>query len=314
MLLVWMATALAAPCPDLSQVTEEAWAAFNDAELQEAKDHLKRGVDSLACQERAVSTDELLGLFRLDGLVSLAQEDRKGAVYATIRLVTIDPDALPGEELGPEFADLHQTWADRLSESVVSITVQGLGEAWVDGRVLTQDVPHAVVAGEHLLQVYDDAGWHSTVQELAEDTVLITGEGLEVVPLAELEPEPPENGDILDPELPPPRQRRHRSSMLIAGGIGVAGGAGLLAYGFIEERAFKSRDYDADTYGGCVQDDECYDLAREREIRNDASTIRALYATGYVLTGIGVAVLGTELFILPAPSGSGGGLGIRVKW
>ncbi|MBW2254741.1 MAG: hypothetical protein JRI25_09120 [Deltaproteobacteria bacterium] len=311
MLLLWMATALAAPCPDLTEVAEEAWAAFNDAELQEAKGHLKRAADSLTCQERVVVTEELLRLFRLDGLVSLAQEDRKGAVYATIRIVTIDPDAAPSKELGPELAELHQTWADRLGESTISVSVRGLGEAWVDGRVLTQDVPFQVIAGEHLIQVYDDAGWHAAVRELSEDTVLVTGQGLEVVSLDALEPDPPE---LPIPELPPPSTRRHRTSMLLTGSIGVAGGAGVLGYGWSQERAFKRRDYDAPSYGGCAAGESCYDLAREKEIRNDASTVRALYATGYVLTGIGAVVLGTELFFLPAPSGSGAGLGIRVKW
>jgi len=313
MLLLWLATALAAPCPDLTEVADEAWAAFNDAELQEAKADLKRATDSLTCQERVVTTEELLGLFRLDGLVSLAQEDRKGAMYATIRVVTIDPAAVPGEELGPELAELHQTWADRLSESTVTVTVQGLGEAWVDGRVLTQDVPFQVVAGEHLIQAYDDTGWHAAVQELSEDVVLMTGRGLEVVPLADLQPAPPE-GEVGLPEPPVPGPRRHRVGMFVVGGIGLAGGAGLLGYGGIQERAFKDRAYDDTSYGGCAIGEACYGLAREKEIRNDAATIRAFYAAGYVVTGIGVAILGTELFLLPAPSGSGGELGVRGKW
>lgn len=307
MLVLLIANALAAPCPDVAVVVDEAWAAFDDAELQLAKEHLGRAVESLSCQERVVETDELIGMFRLDGLVSLAQEDRRGAVYASIRVVTIDPSAVPGEELGPDLAEMHATWAERLSETQVEVQVDGLGDAWVDGRPVLEDAPLTLVAGEHLVQARDATGWHSRVVEISEDTQLAIGTGLELLPVVRL-PDPPPD---LDPE---PGGFNRRTPMLIGGGIGVAGGIGSVVWAFSREQSFHDDPYDAPSYGSCNLADPCYADEREKQIRGDASAIRALYATGYILTGVGVAVIGTELFILPDPVGGGGSVTLRVKW
>lgn len=315
MLLWWLATALAAPCPDVAEEVDAAWAAFDDAELVLAEERVDGAVEHLTCQERLVTTEELLELFRLDGLIALAQEDRKGAVYATIRMVTIDPTAAPGAELGPEIGELHDSWATRLEETRVSVYVEGDGEAWIDGRPVGRvGTPTTVVAGEHLVQAHDGAGWHAVVREIAEDTRVSVGAGLDLVGLGETVP------DVV-PVAPEPKTpkgstftRPHRASLLVVGGVGIAAGVGSLAWAFSREAKFADDPFTPPSFGDCDQGEECYALEREKAIRAEVSAIRALYATGYVLTGLGVAVLGVELFVLPEPARGGGWVGVRVQW
>ena len=52
----------------------------------------------------------------------------------------------------------------------------------------------------------------------------------------------------------------------------------------------------------------CWATAREERIRQDAASVRALYLAGYIAGGLGVAVAGTELFLLPSPTSGGGSL------
>lgn len=317
MLLLWFASALAAPCPDVSELLDDAWAAFDDAELVHSGEHLQRAVESLGCAERVVTKEELLELYRLQGLIALAREDKEGAVYATIRMVTIDPDAPPAPELGPEIAEMHETWSGRLSTRV-SLSVVGSGEAWVDGTPIGgSDDPRVVVAGEHLIQARDDAGWHGVVREIGEDTRVLVGDGLVLEGLGTTtlpQPEPDGPPVILDPIKPPgPFQRKHRTSLLVGGGAGVAAGVGLVVGGFALEQQFKDDPYLDPAYNGCARTEPCYEAEREKAIRADAAVIRALYTSGYIVGGLGVVVLGMEVFLLPEPSG-GGSVRLRGTW
>lgn len=308
MLVFWLTTALAAPCPDFPEVVDRAWTAFNDAELERAQARIAEASSSLACQERVVATEELLGLYRLDSLVSLAQMDREGAVYATIRQVTIDPEAAPGPELGPVIADLHATWADRLRETTVQVVLDRAGEAWVDGRPIPPDEPLEVIAGEHLVQVSGPTGWRSGVHDISEP-VAVTGEAeIELVPHVVAPPPVPE-----EPPLPV-GPRPLRRGLVIAGALGVAAGSGALAYGYTREVRFKNDGYQRDAFGDCSRDDACYGDERARAIRHDAAVVRGIYATGYALTGAGIVLLGTELFLLPDPARGGGSVRLRVAW
>jgi len=314
MLWWWFATALAAPCPDVAEDVAAAWAAFNDAELATAEQRVDEAVDHLTCQERIITTDELLELYRLDALIALAQEDRKGAVYATIRMVTIEPTAAPGEELGPEIAELHESWAVRLSETRVSIYVEGEGDAWIDGHPMGgPSGPTTVVAGEHLVQAHDAAGWHAVVREIGEDTRASVGEGLDLVGLGETLPEPVP----VEPDPPEKRStfnRPHRVGLLVGGGVAVVAGGTAIAWAFSREAKFNAATFTPPSFGDCDQGEECYPLEREKAIRSEASLIRAVYGTGYALTGVGIALLGVELFILPAPARGGGSFAVRVQW
>ena len=99
MFWLWIGTALAAPCPELGPAVQEGGDAFYDAEIEVAKEASASAHQAPGCQERVVAIDALLDLFRLDALVALAEGDQRGAVYATIRSVTVAPDADPPTEL-----------------------------------------------------------------------------------------------------------------------------------------------------------------------------------------------------------------------
>jgi len=271
-----------------------------------------------------LSTDELLKVYRLQGLIELAREDKQGAIYATIRMVTIDPDAPPSPDLGPEIAQLQQSWAGRLSEAKISLVVTGDGDAWVDGRAIGgSDAPTVAVAGEHLVQAHDAQGWHAVVQELDKNTRVQVGTGLKLVaveagtpppPVPVFTPAPPHPPPPLVPKAPGPFARPHRTSLLVVGGAGVAVGAGALIYGLALEHQFHQDDYLRPAFGDCQRGDPCYPDARAKAIRDDATTIRALYASGYVVGGLGITTLGMELFVLPAPTAGGGSVGLRGTW
>ena len=174
-LLILTPRGFAADCPGVRGQVDAAWDAFYDAELDEAKTIVSDAVQSLDCQSEVVDTATLLELYRVDGLISLTKEDRKGSVYATIRAVTVDPDAGPPADMGPELAALHTDWAQRLSASQVSVRLVDGGEAWLDGREMIPGERVEVVAGEHLIQVRRDEAVVSYVEEITR-IVVVTGE------------------------------------------------------------------------------------------------------------------------------------------
>ncbi len=308
-MLLWFASALAAPCPDVAVQIELAWSAFHDAELAQAEGHLADANTSLTCQQRVVSTEELLELFRLQGLVALARQDPQGSLYATIRTVTIDPTAPPASELGPDIAALHETWTGRLAGTTVVLLREGAGDAWVDGRPVAPDgAGTRVVAGEHLIQARDEAGWHAQIVELADDTRLGVGSGLTLSTIASATPPAVRVVPV------GPFNRPHRTELLVVGGAATAAGIGLLVGGGVRHQQFKRDAYLDAVYGDCARADDCYGLAREQAIRGDARVVRVLYGAGYALGALGVATLGVELFLLPAPMSGGGSLGVRGRW
>lgn len=304
--------AQASDCPDVAQTLRKAWASFDDAELTEALEELDAASESLACQSRLVETREIVELYTLEGLIALAQEDQSLAIYATIRIVTTDPDDKPDESLGPEFAELHHTWSERLSASHVALTWTGDGSAWVDGRPLPVGAPTAVIAGEHLLQVERPDGWIGLSLDVGSDAeVRVEGEQIKLrapdpsgVPTPEPAPSP----------RPSSKHRRHRVGLVVASGLAVAAGAASIAYGFDRDQRFRADPYDADAYGGCALGTACYEAERARRIRTDATIVNGLYGGGYGLTGLGVAALGLELFVLPEPAAGGGSVQVRVHW
>ena len=164
-MLLWLTAApWAVACPDVSDEVEAGWAAFDDAELQQAGGHVKSAYDALDCQKTVVPTRTLLGLYRLDALISMSTADRDGGVYATIRAVTADPESSPPETLGPDLAELHQTWVVRLSGTKAVLEVTGGGDVWVDGQPLPAPRRIEVLEGEHLLQYESGDGFMSVVR------------------------------------------------------------------------------------------------------------------------------------------------------
>lgn len=300
------------PCADVPAQVQVAWDAYNEAELEKAKELLALAYGNLACQRAVVPSEALLALYRLDALVSLTQDDRKSAVYATIRAVAVDhEDAEPPAEYGPELAELYDTWSARLAETLVTIRVTDGGTAWVDGHRLAHGQPLQVVQGEHLLQVEVVGGITSEVRELSTDHAVVTG-----IPLAEPEPEttpePVAKPVVAKPE-PVRERRRHPAGLLVTGGIGTAVGAVALASAWRSESSFHDNRYQAGAYDGCSAGSPCYGKARQAHIDADALTIRMLYVGGYGITGLGAGLLGLGIVGLPVRT-DGRTVSIDLRW
>lgn len=303
MLLWWLVTAFAAPCPDLGSEVDSGWAAYKDAELELAKEHLDLAAASLPCQPTPVTTEQLLRLYRLDAIVSITQSDQKGAVYATIRVVTIDPQAAPSSELGPQLAEMHSIWSERLAENVIRVAYQGDGDAWVDGRKV--EAPWIeVYAGEHLFQFDGPDGWVSSLDEV--DRSLTLG------PAGAAPPPDPEPVVIAGPQSDGRRVRR--TVLLVSGATVATSGVALLVGGTLGEARFAEDPYDAATYNGCGQAEACWEVERANVIRKDAGAIRLLYGLGYGALGLGGAIVGTELLLLPDPVNGGGSLHLSGRF
>jgi len=195
----------------------------------------------------------------------------------------------------------------------VSVYVEGEGDAWIDGHPIAgPGAPTTVVAGEHLVQAHDEAGWHAVVREMSEDTRVSVGSGLDLVGLGEalVEPEPVEP----EPQSRSTFKRPHRVGVIVGGAAGAAAGGVAIAWAFSREAKFNDATFMPPAFGDCEQGEACYEAEREKAIRSEATLIRATYATGYALTGIGIALLGAELFFLPAPAQGGGSVAVRFQW
>ena len=340
MFLLWLLGAVASAqddCPDVRELVDAGWEAYEEAELERARELIVESHESLSCQTRVIGSDELLLLYRLDALVSITMEDNKGAVYATIRAVTLDPEVAPPAEDGPELAELHATWADRLREATATLRVAGSGDVYVDGVRMDETAPLQVLEGEHLVQFEGVDGWVCQVRDVVGDNVIETGRPSEL-PEGPIEPpiEEPDEPPIEEPDEPPieepdepieepvedpdpdpgpdrPR-RRHRVGLLVTGGVIAAAGGGVAGYAFTEELAFKNDDFYPDSFGACQKGQTCYLDARQSAIVEEAERVQLLYGIGYGVAAVGVLVLGTELIILPAPTAGGGSLHLTVDW
>jgi hypothetical protein len=281
-------------CPEIDDLVRQARAAFDDAELDDADERLDLAHQSLGCQRVVVTTEVLIDLYRLAVLVDLARQDREGAVFHTIRAVVTDPSSAPPAELGPQVAELHNTWSSRLSAASFAVSLEGADAGWVDGHPLDAEAPYRVLAGEHLLQWRDVQGFHSEVRDLSSDHRL-RGAGRAV---AELPPEP-----VVEPE---PRVRRGppswRWGVGAAGGAIAAGGGVGLAWFSAREADFLARPYDPANFRD--------DAAREAAIRADASSIRLGYLASYAAIAVGAAGVGVAV----VPGAGGAALAIGGRW
>lgn len=308
--------AWALPCPAVPTLVEQARAAFDDAELDRAEAQIAEAYENLECQSARVPTETLLDLYRMSALVALSRADREGgAVYSTIRAVVVDPTAVPPAELGPQLAELFETWSARLDGKTLSVGLEGSGDAFVDGRPVTAAQPLQVLAGEHLLQWTSADGFRSEIVELKRDYTLV---GVPVPAAATsdvAEPSVSVAGPVAETDGGAAGHSRHRHhpAMFVAAGTAFLAGGGTLAFGRYREGLFNQNPYDASEYGGCAIDtSDCYANARQEAIVADGARVRLLYIAGYATTGVGVALLGTELWVLP--SADGGSLGLRGRW
>lgn len=316
---LWTAAAWATPCPEFAPLVERGWESFYDAELDVTRDHVAAAYGALSCQDAAVGTHTLVDLYCLDALTAVAAGDDKTAVYAVIRAVVADPDSPPPEDLGPQLAELHSIWSDRLREATAWLQVSGGGTVWADGKGVTALQPMELLQGDHLVQYEGPDGWHSTVLAIDQDTTITTGiPGPEPAPI-------PTDDDISEPDseaiavLPEPgpalpayhRGRAVRRTVVLAtGGLAAGGGAVALAVARTRETQFLADPYDRNVFGSCKPWDSCYPDARNQAIVTDAVRIRNLYVLGYAALGVGMLALGTETFVLPGPRG----VSITGRW
>ena len=317
MILLLVASLASAACPDLDERVEAARALFNDAELQAAKQEIAAAYEGLACQGRVITTDELVALFRLDGLVSLTLEDTKGATYATIRSVAANHDSgAPPAEFGPALAEMYATWSERLGGQLLWVRVAGSGLVWIDGREVDGRTFIEVAEGEHLIQVRANATLTSEVLDLRADHVVQTGQpGPGPAPL----PQPASVAAPLPVPVPvpvpvapvptPPDElvlgpRRHPAGFFVGGVLSAGAGGGAMWWASQQEALFLDTIYDAEVYRGCFKGSDCYTDARSQEIRGDADRANIGYAVGYGLSALGVGlVTAGAVGLKPWPNG-----------
>jgi hypothetical protein len=293
LLLTAVAPSWAQDCPKVADAVASALDALDQAELELAKQRIAQGYGSLACQTEVVDTTTLLELYRVDGLIALAQSDPKGMVYATLRAVAASHDAgRPPDRYGPELQESFDTWVERLQQDLVTVTVSDGGTAWVDGRAVDAAHPLQVLEGEHLLQVPEGPGRVSSrIEEIAGDYTLTTGIPLQGPPVPMPDPVSVE---------PSPLTARKRPPALVIGTIASAGIAGLaLVSGFRTEGLFHTSNYDDPRYGGCSQAQRCWETNRTLAIRQDARLANRLYATGYAAAGVTGGLLVVTLVGFP---------------
>lgn len=301
MFLLWSGLALAAPCPNVDGLIDQAWSAFDEAEVELARKRIAQAHDALSCQQDVVEREQLLELYHLDALASVAAEDERAALYAIIRGVTLDPEAMPPEDVGPELFAQHQQWAARLRSDRVEIrSTDDLVSVWVDGQEVVGE-PLPVVVGEHLVQVREDGAWTSRVLELSE------GGGVHGLPIEVQAVKKPSGA----PPAPPKRNKGVRPG-LVAGGVSlIVVGGGLVGVGSVLEKGWKDDPY-LDSYGGCAPEDACWSSARARQIGADARRANAFYLSGYTVAGVGVGLLGVQVGL--SVSDQGGMLRLGGRW
>lgn len=316
-MLLWAIAAAAlgaSPCRDLATIVDDAWVAFDDAEVEGARALLVEAHDSVTCQARVLSTDELVELYRLDALVSLSQEDKPGAVYATIRAVVAAANDAPLEDLGPELQKLHATWLERMEPQQGVVDRVGGGSVYLDGRELADGATLDVIQGEHVVQIHGPDGWRGAVVDIGSAYTVDTGITPPPVfdePLVE-EPSVPVAATSTATTRGSGGSKGRRIALLAASGVVAAGGAMAVGIASGRESTFLDNPYADPEYRGCRFTDDCYSVARADVIRSDALTTNVIYGMGYGLMALGVATAGVELFVLPSPTSTSAT--VRLRW
>jgi hypothetical protein len=293
LLILLHSVASAADCADVVERTAVAFVMYDNAELERARDVIGEAYAGLSCQSAPVPPEVLLALYRLDALVALSQDDKKGVVYATLRAVAVDPvGARPSiEEYGPELAAEYDLWAERLAADQLTVSVEGAGPVWVDGFEVTAGSPRSVVGGEHLLQRTDPSGaFVSEVRELTQDLVVSAG-AVVVAPT-------PAPAPVPVPE-PLPLGRR-RPAWLVAGTVvGYVGSGAAIATAYRSEAMFRQASFLPDGIGSCAAGEACYPRAREELVRSKARTINTAYGLGYGLAVVSSGLLTVVIAGIP---------------
>ena len=272
---------------------EQAWAYFDDAELEEAERLVEEARELRPCQTELVSKETLLRLHHLDALVAITADDREAAQAATIRAVAVDADLEAPAFYGPELVELHDQWRQRLSMARVAVTVRGGGVVYVDGVEVTEARPLRVIPGEHLIQVLEVDLVVSTVSDIERDQIVHTGlpsSGAVQMESWDAPEEPQPEVAAAQESEQTPVARRHGLGWYLSGGALIASGAGVGVWTYQQEKLFLDRRYNAPQYGDCVRSQRCWLAERDQQIFEDARTIDRYYIAGYTLIGAGVGL------------------------
>jgi hypothetical protein len=297
--------AFAQECPDIQTSVDKAYEAFEDAETEQSRVLIAETYQALNCQREMVTSDSLMALYHLDALTALAAEDPQGAVYATIRAISANPEATPPESMGPEIAEMHATWSARLKEARLSLSLtEDASALWIDGHVLEPGQTKVVIEGEHLLQGGFESGFQSSVVEVS---LKLSGEApwkLMVEGLVKAAP-------VVEAEVVVPKRQRTKNpkrgakiGVTLAGVAVALTGGGVLGWGAYQEQQFQGNSYAPDQFDDAT--------SRDQAIRADAAGVNQLYIIGYGLVGLGVATTSVGFFAMPVSNG--GTVGVRGRW
>ena len=303
LLSLLMILASAADCPPLDGSVAEAWALYDDAEIEAAEQKIEEAREQRDCQRVFVKHEQLLELHFLDALLAITLDETEAAQAAIIRAVAVEPvNGSPPDHYWPDLVALYAHWSGVLADARVVVSVRGGGIVYVDGRSASRASPLAILPGEHMIQVAETGLITSIVTNIEEDLVVHTGlpedEGVvfEVVP-----PEDPGPEDTSEPLVtgestlavsnPVIREkRRHPWGWFVAGGGVLASSAGLGFWTWQQEQLFMALPYNASTYGDCRRSQACWASERELAIQKDAGQVRAFYGLSYALAGVGAGL------------------------
>ncbi|MEO0603235.1 MAG: hypothetical protein AAF211_17485 [Myxococcota bacterium] len=303
--------AVAQGCPQIPDLVESAWTAYEIAELDEARDALADAGDALTCQDRLVRRETLREMFLLTAQVALTLDDEVRMATALERAVGIDAraEARPGVPYSPELIELWAQIAGRLRHDRAEVKVTGVGVAYVDGRRADAQNPLSVSRGLHLVQTLESEGFRSEVLLVLGDYVIATPGSTAkpprpILPAPELRPPSTVTVDNTPEPLQPLQRepRRGRTRRIVAGtGAAVAGAvaAFTLASGAVSERSFSESSYNGPVvpFYGVERGQPLYEQARRQIIEFDANNINLLYGIGYASAAVSAGLL--TVAILP---------------
>ena len=149
-----------------------AWAAFNDAEIDQAKRMLGEAEAQLFTATVPLTADELGTLYQTRGMVYMVSGDAARASAAIAQSLIVDPGAEPLRALGPDFAKVHKSMAKVGLVQNVRVKIEGQGNALISGIAISPNSYVDVPAGAHLIQRQVGDSWTSEMIYISEGYTL----------------------------------------------------------------------------------------------------------------------------------------------
>jgi len=272
-------------CPGINDLISRISGALEVADLGLAATLTGQARTALLCQPQPLQTMLAAELSRLTGAAAYFNGDMAQATEVFGLAASISPgeslEDLYGQQAGAFYAKVRDSVT---AAGGATIVLKSAGEAWIDGRSLTREVPRDLTVGRHILQTRE-AGGKLEARELTlvagEDHVLTFGPAeVATAPMAAAAPG----------STTASAQGRTRNTWLLGGG-----GALVVASGVMLALAAKSHgDFDAET-----------DPSQLKGLQSKTNSM----ATAGLLTGAaGIGMIGVML------AEDGLGLGIRGRW